>query len=319
MSDNQIVLVTRVVVISIGIVGNFVSFLVFTRPTFKKNSISTYSQALAIAESHIIWQLGMDIPEAFFGIVVNDQTNFLCKMFFYVMTAFTTIPCWILVAFSIDKLLCMTRSSYEFIKKKRFQWSAIVGIAVFHLLLYIEIPILLKLELNPWNNYICDMSTMSIFNEIAILYLLESAIIPFIIMIVTSTMSIVSIRRSRRNLERSGGNVDQSRKSREVKYAISSLAFNFTFIILKCPVVIVYILYGNDIVFPPIYQNAAMLLFFANASMSFFIHFLSNSLFRREFLILIRVKSRASIQPVTKTSVHTAKTLSSTIAIKIND
>lgn len=309
MSLAEILVVVRFAVISIGMIGNVISFVVFLQPTFKTNSISTYCQALALFECHIVWQFVMDIGDVFYSTTYADRSTLVCKINFYVLAALTTIPGWILVAFSIDKLLCMSRQQRTFgvLKKKWFQWTVVGGIVLVNLALFVEIPIMLELE--PYSRgFYCDLATLADFTRIVIVYLLESAIVPFLIMIVTSIVMIVLIFKSRRNLERAG-KIDRQRRSRDVKFAISSVVFNLIFIVFKCPVVVVYLLAGNGNKLGDVFLNLAMLLFFANSCICFFVHALTNSLFRRELLVLVRCRRLQSRVEPSNTSNQTQSVL----------
>lgn len=92
------------------------------------------------------------------------------------------------------------------------------------------------------------------------------------------------------------GHVDVGRRSRDVKFAISSLVFNFIFILLKCPSVVLYLLIGNRIRIPDSFLFLSLLLFFSNSCISIFVHFISNSLFRRELFIILRLRKPQSDQ-----------------------
>ena len=195
---------------------------------------------------------------------------------------------WILVAFGADKLLNMRTSSTPILKKKWFQWSLVVGIFLFNILLYIYIPILLKrAEVSP-DFYLCDFGTMMVFSKIfLIVFLLQSCLIPFIVMLIISLLTIRLLYKSRKSIERVG-NVASERKTRDKKYAISSVTLNILFIVLKLPMMMFYMLFYFANYFDIYYYRIAVFLFFLNSSLSIFVHLVTNSLFRREFLVFFR-------------------------------
>lgn len=51
----------RITVISLELLGNIISFMVFSRKTFRNNSISTYFRALAVFDCLTIIQLIKDV------------------------------------------------------------------------------------------------------------------------------------------------------------------------------------------------------------------------------------------------------------------
>lgn len=88
------------------------------------------------------------------------------------------------------------------------------------------------------------------------------------------------------------GNASKERKSRDKKYAVTSVAFNFMFLFLKTPFSIYYILYAFTNYFNVYFLNITILLTSLNSALFIFVHLLTNSLYRREFLIFFRLAKR---------------------------
>ena len=154
-------------------------------------------------------------------------------------------------------------------------------------------PILIKRsEIFP-GYFMCDLSTIGFFNVHMIVNLIETAFIPFIVMVITSILTTLLLIKSR-NAVRKNGQVSKERKSRDTKYAISSLSFNVLFIILKLPSSIFFTMYAFFSYFDIYFYKIAVITFFLNSSLSFFIHLVTNSLFRREFLVLLGLAKKNS-------------------------
>lgn len=279
---------SRIVVISVGVIGNALSFIIYSRKTFQNNSISTYCRALAIFDCLIIMQL---INDAFY---VRDLTIFYfisdatCKLFFYVSMLFSAIPGWILVAFSLDKMLNMRTSTPKVLKSKLFQWSVIAGIVIFHMLFYSVLLVILKLEplfFMP-EIKICNMGSFDYFNIFVYAQIAQSGVVPFLIMIITSIITIRLLKKSRGSLEKMG-HADKKRRARDIKFTITSLAFNVFFIAFKLPFLIYPLLPLNEIFFT--FLNSTLLIYIVNCSSNFFIHFATNSIFRRECFVIFRI------------------------------
>ena len=166
-----------------------------------------------------------------------------------------------------------------------------IGIVLFNLLLYIEIPIYMKLVpvigQNNVTKQVCDSSDLWFSDVLNIVLIIEGSALPFTIMFVSSLITIKLLWDSRRNVE-IVGNVTRHRKSRDRMFAITSLIFNFSFIVLKLPLVICLSI-GVSLISNFVLQTAT-LLFFLNFSISFLFHFVSNHLFRRELFILFRIR-----------------------------
>ena len=285
---------TRIVVNLLGIIGNIISFIVFCRPVFRKNSISVYCCALAIFDCFTLNQLIMEICHLF-DYFPPEHSDIICKMYFYITIGFSGIPAWILVAFSIDKILGMKNSNrFKFFKKRSFQFGIIAFFVIANILIFSEILLYLKRVRQFPNNSIdlmCDLTYMPYIIIVVGLYLLEATLIPFVIMFCSSVFIVRLLVQSRRRVIGDGNTASvQNRKGKEFKFAVTSLTFNCFFIILKMPLALYYILHIAGLKIPSYYfLNIASLLFFINSSISFLVHFISNSIFRRQLVIILRI------------------------------
>ena len=275
--------ITEIAVISVGIIGNVLSLIVFSRKKFRKNSISTYCRALAVFECLGIIQLIHDVyrfidETTFF----YDLSDFNCKIFFYLWMEYMSIPGWILVAFSIDKMLNMRVSKPSILKSKLFQWSVVAGIVLFCFFSYFFLLISLKLE-RKMGIFLCNLSFLNYYDAFAYVQMTVSCAIPFTIMIMTSFVTIWLLWKSRRLLERNGNDYKKKR-IRDTKYATSSIVCNLFFVTFKMPLMIYPLLSSTHFLYISIF------LFIINCSSTFFIHLVTNSIFRYEFLVIFRFK-----------------------------
>lgn len=290
MSTDSFIFATTTIdaiIITIGTIGNAISIIVFSRKTFRNNSISTYCIALAIFDSLALIEFITDIGYLAYGVNLADKSDAFCKISFYFSTILNAIQPCILVVFSIDKLFSMKTRSIAILKKKWFQWSIVAGMVVFNVLLYLAMPILLKRREDLPGVYVCDVATIGFLNILMIVYLLESCMIPFIVMSVSSILTIRLLIKSRNSVERSG-KLSKERRSRDAKYAISSVTFNVLFFIFKLPLVVYFSLAAFFTYSDAYFLKIATLLFFSNASIGFYVHIVTNSLFRKEFFSFFR-------------------------------
>ena len=282
---------TIAVTIAISLIGNLISIIIFSRKTFRNNSISTYCLALSIDEFFALFKFAENIGIIAFNVNLIDQSETICKVFSYIPAIYNAVQPCILVAFSVDKLLSMRISSIGIIKRKWFQWLVVAAIVMFNVLLYLELVILVKRREIVPGYIICDQTTIGFLPTLMIVIVLETCIIPFIIMIVSSILTVRLLIKSRNSVERVG-NVATGRKSRDRKYAVSSVTFNILFLVFKTPSMIYYTLFAFYFYYDVYYLNIAIFLSYLNSALFFFIHLVTNSLFRREFLVLIGLVER---------------------------
>ena len=120
-------------------------------------------------------------------------------------------------------------------------------------------------------------------------------------MIVTSILTFRMLIKSRKSVERNG-KLSRDRKTRDMKYTISSLTLNIMFIICRLPGTVFFILSGFYSYFNVYLYKISSLMFFINVSSSLFIHLVTNSVFRREVFDLFRLAKFNGETSLTKTT-----------------
>ena len=280
------------ITVAIGIIGHIVSVMVFLRKPFRNNSISTYCISLAIVECLALAKLAQNIAIIAYNVnSLNDQSEELCKLIPYFLILLSAIQPFIMVAFSLDKLLSMRTRPFPILKKRWFQLSIVAGIVIFNAALYIYYAMLLKRrEVSP-GRLVCDTTSMSIFGIYMTVLLITSFVLPFVIMTVTSILTVRQLIKSRHSIERVG-NVGKDRKSRDAKYAITSVTLNIMFIIFKMSYLVFFALNAYFAYYDVYFLNISSFIFYLYTSSSFFVHLATNSVFRREFLLLFRLANR---------------------------
>ena len=282
---NMVLYWITLVVIIIGLLGNILTFMVFSRKKFRKNSISVYCRALAIFDSFIVYIAVVLFYFVFYKTFIARLSDSMCKFYFYVKLAFSSIPGWILIAFSIDKIINLRKVSNR-MKRPIVHYWIIVAIVLFNLLLYIEVPIFIE-RVPIKTILLCDTNYLWFSDALNIKFLIEGSLLPFFILCVSSLYTIKLLRDSRRQLAIIGRLMNR-RKKREIKFAITSLVFNILFILLKIPLLICSIIGYHEVNY--LVLQFAYLCFFTYFSMGFFIHFASNSLFRSELILMLRFR-----------------------------
>jgi hypothetical protein len=294
MSDNdQILFVLNKLIYGVNfmtILGSLLTFIIFSRKAFEKSSISVYCKALAIFDLFVVFNLVSGLTSIISNISLNNDYDFFCKLIYFISTGISAIPGWILVAFSIDQLIivCIT-DRFRFFKKRRFQYSLILGIAIFHCVLYSPVFFftgVLNVTTENGTIKICQNSSF----VMPILYLFESNIIPFTFIVVCTALIVRILFRSRKKIATELV-VPRRRQVRDLKFAFNSVILNILFIVFIIPLILSYILPLDFSTFN-FFNTVSFTLFYLNFALHFWIHLCFNSIFRKEFLILFRIIKR---------------------------
>jgi hypothetical protein len=304
--------------IIIGLIGNVLSFLVFSRKAFAKSSINIYCRALAIFDCFMIAYTVFTVGTQYVTTYSVNKYSIACKIMYFFTTTLSPISGWIVVAFSIDQAICVANTQkFQFTKKRSFQIGVCIFLAVFHLCIYIATPILLELKNVTIVIYgysittpACSLTTLDNVQAFLLIYLFESNFVPFAIMILTTVYIIRELRKSSNRLATSfSSNILNSqtamvsKKTKQKKYALNSVALSLLFIALTSPVVFEMMFQSGDYIYDTYAYRICTIFFYMNYSSHFFTHFIVNSVFRREFLMMIGFRSFAgNVSGVTSTN-----------------
>ena len=280
------------------ILGSFFTFIVFSRKSFEKSSIGLYCKSLAIFDLVVAVYFGFGIASLITQVSLINNYDSLCKIYNYIQTAISPIPSWILVAFSLDQLIIVSRTNLlAFFKKRWFQYALILGIFIFHCAIYVPIILIMSVQAIPFQANIFIYACVPANIIMPVVYLIESVLIPFICLIFTMSLVVRILIKSRRkiapNLQR---NALASRRYQEYKFAFNSVVLGVLFIVLSLHVVISFILNQagilTDFSLFSLINILCYVLFYLNFALHFWVHLGFNSVFRKEFLILLRIKKR---------------------------
>ena len=186
-----------------GIIGNIISFFVFVRKTFRKNTVCIYCCALAIFDTSVSSVAALIyVYYILYDFYILNLSDFTCAFLGYGYYTLGSIPGWVLVAFSIDRTLSLNKVT-NVLKRPILHYMIVIVIYFTHFLLYIEVPIYLRLSPLEFNStvYLCDITSLSFGQVLNVLYGIQSNVIPFLIMIISSVIIIIRLKSSEIRVE----------------------------------------------------------------------------------------------------------------------
>lgn len=306
------------VIFIVGTLGNLIALFVFSRKNFQNTIFSTYYRLVTIYDILTLIQIMMDLYIHFqFNINIKIVSDFFCKFIEYYNYIIPSISVWTLSIISVDRFFSIfVPFKFKFRKTKSFQSTICLIIIIYNLIYYYtlfyssleETPI--TMTMNDSNESNTSDLTLLIeckkYNPNGLIDWMDffnSTIIPFIIMTISNGFilnKIVQRSRKRSNMMiSSSSSADSKLNTRDMKYALTSIALNAIFFIFNFPITI-FLVSKNYITFEEKYESmvdlieiVVTLLFYLNFAVLFFTSVISNSLFRKEFIeILIIIKKR---------------------------
>jgi hypothetical protein len=325
MKESEVVVAHRMifrylapVVITASLLGNILTFAVFSRKCFKKKSIGFYTRALAIVDSLCSFLFLRHVLRRGYGMNVGLLGAFLCKTNTFAITVAAASSAHLLVVISLDRMMTILYPQrFDFIKSTYFQLVVVIAISIFNIGYYAPLVAFFELtessvdeehsEINSTinTNFSIDVSNQSdqqsllcatsneytetVYNWMD---LFNSTLVPFFLMIVFTVIMLVKIFHSRvRSTSSRGSNSSASNiKKKDINFAFVSISLNVIFLILNLPIIVFGLItsqLSDDAIY--ILNIITINLFYINFGSLFVINFCVNHIFKREVLGTFKV------------------------------
>lgn len=280
----------------LGIVCNVLTFLVFQRKRFQNLSFAFYFKSLIVCDSILLvinYRLFVNI---IFHNVIDDLGNFSCRCFEYVSYLIGGLSFWLIDLNLLDRLLFIVYfQRLAILRNRRFQIGAVCALVALNALIYTPMPFFRQIvqltstqaEING-KNYSCQYMSSTDSDIVYWIDLTNVVLAELVVNNVLSVASIVFINKSRKR-----ANCIDTNVSKNIKFAITMLVLNLVVFVLQTPVSIILLLinkkrlqfsYGQV----QILYSIGILLFTINCASLLAINLLSNSIFRIEFVSMMR-------------------------------
>ena len=282
---------------SIGIPCNIISIFIFARLMRNKSNMgflylcqSIIDLCLMVILLLVLRAYPLLFPYFFY---TSDQ---LCKFLTYLKRFTAHVSSWMCVLITFDRFIFVLYEQdqrFRFMKKKKNLSLIIMGI--FTCLAILDIPnLLFNLVINEKTGALSCTAEFAILFTTDILSTLFRTHIPLILMLVfnfTMLRKIFSKNRLTYN--------QSSLKGKEYQFTIAVMAFSVYFFVLNFPLALFYIfndvnLYNGalngDFAATYSFMNSLCLnIAFCQQTLSFFMNFAFNKLFRQEILMLLGI------------------------------
>lgn len=276
----------------IGLFGNLLMYVVYSQPTLSKLSVSSYLRAMALTNI-LVNIMSINTILLNFGIILNVQSEFMCKTISYLLFTFGAVSSWLEVAASLDRLVTIVYPTrFALVQKPLFSSVVILIILVYNFGYYSQAIVAYQLVRLNVNLYFCvsdleaQIESVDFFNSTAA---------PFLVMLVSSIVTLVGVIKSRRRFNLTSNNpINRRKKLKDIKFGVTLIALNISFILLNTPRRLYFFLnalqlFGHDIFIFSYWIKSVVFLNELYFAASFYIQACVNSLVRRE---LMNFKSR---------------------------
>ena len=283
----------------IGIIGNILVFVVFSRPSLKKYSYSFYCKVMAIADIGVFIFTFKNWASYVLDADLDLVAPFFCSICTYLVYSFGGLSITMLSLITADRMITIVYSNrFAFLKKPWFQWLIVFAAIVYNVSFNVLPAIYNRIvEINFGSNSsipsfkICTSSTKITVIQMWIL-LANFFLFNIIINNLLNVKMIWFIVSSRRKVARISCKISNS-TTRDRKFAITSIGLNLACTILKLPLTIAILITSQIVIgFDEFFaiQIIVITISIIDNGASFFINFFLNSIFYNEFLVLLGIR-----------------------------
>jgi hypothetical protein len=268
-----------------GLIGNFLGYKTMERPKMLEIGPRNTYKYLFISDTIFLVQIIVTWLQLTFNIDPTILSNVLCKLWWYLNYSLATQSSMLLVYISIDRYVSIKMPAQRFFMRKRNN-QLIYFIFIFMFNLVYFLPVAYNYTLIAKN----DTSTCMFNNQysqdlISYMDLVNRVILPSFPIMIFSTLLGIEVIKSRSRISSNFQREENESFFNNIRLATTSLFFNIIYILLQLPISVYYFL-PNYIQLDGF--EFSFYLFYLSYSINSFILFISSSLYRKEFILLLK-------------------------------
>lgn len=279
-------------VILIGIIGNSLGTIVLTKKIMHKIGPLAMYHFLFVFETLYLLSYFQSYLSRGFAINLLNNSKLGCKLYYLMIHTFAPMSPLIMIYISLDRFISIKFPSKRyFFKNNKTQLSLIVAFIVFNL--GYKIPVYVNYDLaNANGTSICTISLTSKRLLVSFMDFGYRILALSVIMIVLTALIVYRIFESRKRVLRISKKESRILK-KDVRLSVTSFMINIIYILLNMPINFSTFFLSS---IPEYGYLFTLNLFYLSYAINFYIIIATNSLFRREFLLLFRVEIRIALE-----------------------
>ena len=278
-----------------GLIGNSIVLYILSNkmfrdvPMFRYFIITTIFQMLQLI---FVWMPELPIIDSNLTFYTTSSLN--CKFLSYLTFAINEFTIWISVFNSIDRYVSIKYpNQFSFRKNFKFQIVILAVVFLLSLTLYSPYYYFYDVVFNSGNDNSTDLFAFCMVADpkaslwLDMLNLIFCALLPFLVMIISSSLIGYHLKFYRENLKK------------DIRLFKILISMDIFFLICYLPFCVT-VLIGDLVTFDDlnsylivyIFFNISYFLIYFYGSFSFIVHFISNQQFRKIFKSMIGIKSK---------------------------
>jgi hypothetical protein len=277
----------------ISLVGTTLGIIIFSRKKLKKFPMRCTYQWLLATDAFYVAKIAIQNTFVYTSIGnLKYLSSFACKLYIYTNFMICPISSWLLVVISAERCIGIVFGNrIKIFKNRKFEMFLIALTIIYNFL--INIPFLLYQDIQQsFTNstdsnetqidYDCEFGSIEYIQAFYLMDMINSTLVPYAIMLVSSIILIVFVIKSRMRVERLTNNKEKKSLVKEIRFGMTILLLNFFFVILNLPICVAnYVDTLSDFMY-----NLIGFIFMMSFCINFYILAVFNTIIRKEVAAL---------------------------------
>jgi hypothetical protein len=272
-------------ILCFGLIGNFLGFKTMLRPKMLEiGPRNTYKFLFIMDAIYLVQIIGTNL-QLTYSTDISTISKITCKLWVYFTYSLDSPSSMLLVYISIDRYVSIKMPAQRFFMRKRNnQFIYFMFIFMFNLVYYL--PVAYNYSLIETNETLsCDFIDENSQKLISYMDFANLIIMPSFLIISFSLLLGIEVIKSKSRILANFEREENKYYFKSIRLAISSICLNIIYVLLEAPLAVVYFLpnYHEIYGFTFFYY-----LIYVSYSINFYVIFMSNSLFRKEFILSLK-------------------------------
>jgi hypothetical protein len=274
-----------IIILAIGFVGNYLGFKTMQRPKMIEiGPRNTYKYLFISDTIYLVLIVGTYLQYSF-NIDPSILSNVICKLWWYILYSFDSQSSMLLVYISIDRYVSIKIPSFRyFMRKRNNQLIFYIMKLMFNLIYYL--PVVYNYTLIRTNEtLICTFNDQYSQQLLSYMDLANLLIFPSTLILIFSILLGIEVIKSRSRILDNFLKEENEFFFKNLSFTISSTVLNIIYLLLVIPISFYSFLPDFTEIYGFIFSYY---LFYLTYSINFYVLFISNSLFRKEFILFLK-------------------------------
>ena len=269
-----------------GFIGNLTAMFMFSRKKYKNTIFSSYFRILTLIDVLVLLTRIDYFLKDNGKIALRMVSTFFCKSTMYIIYLTPSISSWIMVLISLDRFVSIVMpAKFLFRKQIKYQLLACTVAIVYNTLFSIPVIITYEYYLKKTSSNTTWPKCSHPSYSIDIIDIINSSMIPFVLMLILTLLILRTIFKSR-------SKTTQTINKKDIRFAITSISLNISFLILKLPhsffTFLEFFLTEIDESTDAFIYTLLSIFMYSHHGSLFYLTFITNTAFRKEFISLFR-------------------------------